>query len=271
MPLFMFCSGLVFKFENPSISIFFNVLKKRFIGLIIPYFCMGVVSFLFRNVFSEYWYLYVLFVFYFILLLLQYGLSKFKLDNGIIGTVILLLLALVFQMLCVRYKSFAVLPFFDLSHFSLFLWFCLGYIFKKHNIARFCNEKTFSVFALILLLLYLFQSNIILSIHILGLGHIYILSKIMFFYFFFILLREKYFLNFLSKIGFYSLEIYLIHFFLLPKIPFMEDILNTFDVNTSVLIQLSITLPLSLLIIALCVLLAKIIPASPFRKALLGK
>lgn len=269
MPLFMFCSGLVFKFDSPSLSYFCKVLKKRFVSLMFPYFCMGTVSFLFRDVFSEYWYLYVLFVFYFVSLVFQCCLSRFKWNNGIVGSVVLLLFAFAVQMFCIRYKNFAVKPFFDLSHFSLYFWFCLGYVFKKHKMARFCHENIFSVFALIFFLFFFLKFHNVSLIHIPG--HIYVLSAILFFYSFFVLLKNNKFLDYLSGIGFYSLEIYLIHFFFLLKLPFMENFLNTFDVNSSVIIQLFISLLFSLLIIACCIFITKVIPSSPLKQGFLGR
>jgi fucose 4-O-acetylase-like acetyltransferase len=274
MPLFMFCSGLVFKFENTSIANSVLVVKKRFMGLILPYLGMGAFAYILLDKFAPYWYLYTLFVFYTITLVIYLIMSKFKWYKGVCGTVFLLFWGLLVQFLCIKFRSLEIPPLLDLSHFGLYFFFCLGIIFKKHQMAKYCGAKSFSIVAVFFFVLFLYEFNIIHfpNIRFLStlLSRLYTLSAILFFYTLFLNVEKGSIFGYFEKIGLISLEIYILHPFFLPKLSFFENVFNSFDLRSSIIVQFFVSLFLSLLLIGLCKILTKI-PQSPFRKVLFGK
>lgn len=71
--------------------------------------------------------------------------------------------------------------------------------------------------------------------------------------------------RFFSFIGRRSLEIYLLHYFLLPDLTYAAEYVDT----SSTIIGLSISLLISILIIALCLIIGNIIRLSPFLSSVL--
>ena len=274
MPLFMFCSGLVFKFENTSIANSVLVVKKRFMGLILPYLGMGAFAYILLDKFAPYWYLYTLFVFYTITLVIYLIMSKFKWWQGVCGSGCLLILGLLVQILCSKLKNHEIVPLLDFSHFGLFFFFCLGIVFKKHQMFKYCGSKFFSIITVFFFVLFLQKFNMIHfpNIHFLHifLSRLYTLSAIMFFYTLFLNVEKGNMFRYFEKIGLISLEIYILHPFFLPKFSFFENIFNSFDLRSSILTQFFVSLLLSLPLIGFCSVLTKI-PKSPLRKVLFGK
>ena len=73
-----------------------------------------------------------------------------------------------------------------------------------------------------------------------------------------------------ERMGLVSLEIYILHPFILPKLPFFESLFECLDLYSSIVAQFCVSLIISLLIILFCIALA-LFPKSPLRKILLGK
>jgi fucose 4-O-acetylase-like acetyltransferase len=274
MPLFMFCSGLVFKFDNPSLSNLIISINKRIKGLMLPYFGMGAVAFFLLDKFAPFWYLYTLFVFYVITLAIYLIMSRFQWWHGIAGSVILLITGLFVQISCSKLGNYEIKPFLDIGHFSLYFFFCLGVVFKKHQISKYCGTKFFSTTVIIFFILFLIKFDIIHTSnnHLLSVvtSRMYVLSAILMLYSLFLNVEKGYTFTWLKKIGFISLEIYILHPFFLPKLAFFEDAFNSFAPQSSVIIQFFVSLVASILLIVCCSFFAKI-PPSPLKKILFGK
>ena len=143
MPLFMFCSGFVF---NKSRDFFstrntFTLIFKRFNGLIIPYISMGFISFLLIDRFFIYWYLYCLFVFYVITVVFEWTMFHFKWWSIRIDSLFLLTISFMLMLLCKKFSQFGWLPLIDIGHFSLYFYFILGMIVRRHELHNFIQSR----------------------------------------------------------------------------------------------------------------------------------
>lgn len=73
-------------------------------------------------------------------------------------------------------------------------------------------------------------------------------------------LKKDYKIGFiLQLIGRRTLDIYLIHYFLLPNLYFLKDFLN----STNVLVEFSISITFAILVITACLLISAILRTSP--------
>lgn len=275
MPLFMFCSGFVFykprdffSFRNCSCTIL-----KSFLRLILPYFSFGLLFYVFFDRFFVFWYLYVLFVFYIITLLIKCIVVKFKWWNIHTDSFFFLLLSFAAWIICGKLRSYEILPFLDLGHFSLYLYFILGHVVRQEKLQEILRKRNilFTIFVVLFFIVGLNKFNLIslpskLSIF-------YPLSAIgMFFHFFSILRENGKFFKLLERFGRHSLEIYLLHNFFMIKLPMLGGGLDVLPKISSFVLQGIISFLASILIIAISFCVINLVSKSNIlRKIFFGK
>ena len=224
MPLFMFCFGFVFHKSKDFFSTrnSFTLIFKRFKGLMIPYISMGFISFLLIDKFFIYWYLYCLFVFYIITNIIEWIMFRFKCWTICVDSLFLLVTSFIFMLLRGKLSQFEELPLIDLEHFSLYFYFILGIVIRRHNLHNVVQSRNifFSISIVLFfgLTLAKFQGILFpLSSVVYLLISLSAISCLLFFF----QANEckgKIF-SLLQKCGNYTLEIYVLHVFFYVSIP----------------------------------------------------
>lgn len=135
MPLFMFCSGLFHPVLSTELTIrdLGKRIYSRFVCLMIPYFICGSIYWLIsgRNIF--YWYLLIVFEFYCITILatrIAYLFHSWRDSVEIVFFSILSIILYLVSRYCVKFQH---LPFFDIGHLNLYIYYVVGYFLMKHN------------------------------------------------------------------------------------------------------------------------------------------
>lgn len=277
MPLFLFLSGFVFNISSIQISfsnVFFKI-KKNFKRLIVPYVSMGVVYFVLLGNTDGYWYLYVLFIFCTIISLLNWLLGRFKWWNSSTGSIVLLCVSFIAKYFLCKLHPYEILPIFDWGHFALFFYFCLGIVFRKHKLDLYIQRNAF-VYNLLLISFFIsFLSKFRIGFSFPDKLDVYAISATIIIFILFSKVRQdctNVVLRFLNEIGKKTLEIYLLHFFFLAKIPLFGSFLDSIDSKISIILQLLSSTFCALLIIGLNCLICKIVePADVVRKLFFGK
>jgi len=230
MPLFMFCSGLFQPImdENSTMCYFWNVLVKRFKVLIIPYFASGLLLWGVTGRPSFYWFLLVLFEFIIINLVISFIASKFNQKANFIEVALFTLTFLVTHVISSRFVQYEKLPFLDFGHLSLYFYFTVGYLVAKYKLlGSILNNETYSIAIIVFSFLFIYSHvlkidvKIPLSNTIVSSCGIYVV-----FYLFREKLDNRYVVYLFSYLGRHSLELYIIHFFFLTKLPFIGDFIH---------------------------------------------
>lgn len=237
MPLFMFCSGLFQPIltKESTFKDILRIITKRFKVLIIPYFITGCLLWFITGRPSFYWYLLILFEFTVLTLIVTWLVNKVTKDNLIEGLVLIGLL-LLFHIINTRLKEYERLPLLDIGHLNLFFYFIIGYIIAKYKVLDIILKNWLYSLSIVVFIV-LFVSFSIYDYKIPYGG--FIINKIMplsaiyaVFYFF-----KTYYDNsniiyrFFNYLGKYSLEIYILHFFFLIKIPILGDTIHHYALN----------------------------------------
>lgn len=275
MPLFMFCSGFVFYKTKDFFSLknTTSLISKRFNGLIVPYFVMGFIYYLLLDKLFVYWYLYVLFVFYLISAIIKWITSHFKWWNHYVDSIFFIFFSLFVYILCRKIHNFESFPFLDLDHFSLYIYFILGMVTRRHEWHVFFANRNifFSASTGLFFVLCLAKFNVIPlpSTKLLLLLPIASIFSLLY-YFQTFTDRGKVFSLF-QKMGKYSLEIYILHLFFLTQIPW-GGALDVLTCRTSIVLQLISSLLLSVVNIAICfVIISFVSKSSLLNKILFGR
>ena len=307
MPLFFFISGFI-AYKKDRVwngSTVGNLLKKKMLVQTVPALFFGLIyTYLFlRRDFSTfaadpsklgYWFTFVLlemFLIYYSLNGISHQLAKkTRLSEPILSTLLLLLTALCLFLLKLPFK---VIPLLDAVgnytslHYTLnyFMYFVFGVLSRQyfHKFER-AIDNTYIIGCVVLLFSTIFclylqmsQRNIFASI----MSKVYetviesisgFLGIIIVYTFF----RKygQFFTNstrlgsVLQYIGRRTLDIYVLHYFFLPHLPKVGDFLIS---SNNMILELSVGLGLSLLIVGVCLCISSIIRISPvLSKILLG-
>lgn len=282
MPLFFFISGLCIYKPNHNYGL--SKVYKNFSRLVIPAIIVGFIytnfqfGFLVDNMKAGYWFTFSLFE----MLLIYYVLSNvFRNDNA---RFILCLwgLAIVFYVIRIPLRWAVgicyVVDCFSLHQtFTYFIFFSLGITFAKYKseFDRFLESnlcKTVILLTLVLLSYFLFvfipkysiDTFVWRTCDTLARTLVGVFATLLFYILF------KYYIDFDSPrivgrgvmlIGNNTLPIYLLHYFFLPSVPAIGIYLSK---HPNLIIEVVLGLLFSLIIIAVCFVLKKIIMISPY-------
>lgn len=289
MPLFFFISGYVtfLKKDSISLKIVFKSLWNKFSYIVIPTIIMGglytlfvldksVSEFIFEQMKYGYWFPISLFTMFVI-----YEFVKYVSKDAIKTLILLIIIAIVLW--CLKYILINNIIFITLNS-TISLWqtlthfpfFVLGVILcmvRKYYECVISDKGWFNTVLLTLLISAFFLSSIdlpdikfplggILNLMIGASGSMLILN--------FFIKYKIYWTNCLigqslQTIGRRTLEIYLLHYFLLPDLMYAAEYVNT----SSTIIGLAISMAISILIIIFSLIIGNIIRLSPVLAFLL--
>lgn len=274
MPLFMFCSGFVFYKSRDFFSTknTFSLLVKRFKGLMIPYTTMGLISHILIGRFFIYWFLYCLFVFYLLTLIVEWIMFRFKWWTLRVDSIFLGIASFLFMVLAGKFGQFQRLPLLDVGHFSLYFWFVLGIVSRRHAWHRILQSRNL-IFSSCL---FLFFSLILIKFSSISLP---LLNRLIPFtaivvvlYYFQVCSKQNYVFALLKKMGVHSLEIYVLHIFFYISLPWIGGVLDSLKCRTSLVLQLVYSLLASSIIIAICFAVISVVSKSSLlNRILFGK
>lgn len=290
MPLFFFISGFVtykvgFKCEN--IKSLFTLLYKKTLQLIIPALIIGIiytytksgstfVDFISDPAKRGYWFTLALFEMFLVYYLIICIMSKFKRD----GLWILFIISLFAFMLKLPFKTSPVLDQignYTSLHFTLgyFQFFAVGLLVRKNlplfekaldsKLISFVAVVAFAVFYYVLLQLYYSTDRTELLckvVETLSETAIAYPAIYMFYHIFCRLSQTTIFFRVVELIGKRTLEIYLLHYFFLPKLPMIGDFFKSVAPFT-IVPECIITIPIALVVIGISLVTSEIIKVSP--------
>ena len=274
MPLFMFISGFLFGMSHfATFKEYVMKVWKKVKMLIIPWLVCGILVEMWRGVRElTYWYLLTLFQLILIVGFINFLLDKIKSKTYqvIVEIVVLLITHLSLQMLTKVYDSPLLYSLYDwYPHLcSMFGYFALGsFLMRYVDIQNLMNNRVYSLCLLFFCLscvVYIPHSSI-MSISLKCITAIYCCL-----YIFKECFTEGRVINYFKRIGKNTLCIYILHFFFDIKIIQIGQYLITLvqgdrmEFVTAFVIQLLVSVAISLLIIELCLLTGKLIKTSRF-------
>lgn len=286
MPLFFFISGFIlykndFEWTLPVSGKF--LLKKAKVQLIPTFFFLAVYTYIFDISFtnslfwpdkSGYWFTIALFEFFLSYVLLRIICNKLGYKNGVDWLILAAAVIIYFVRRWYLTSGLYEEPMFllvGMENLSYFLFFVIGTLARKHydKIQKFA-ENGYIVAACLLfffgVIIYkLHESQEMSSV----LSILYLLSRIVgvILVFIFFMKNENLFTQetrlgrALQYVGRRTLDIYLLHYFFLPRN--LEPIANFFNTYQNPSLELFVSLLISILVICLCLLMSKIIRLSP--------
>ena len=292
MPTFFFISGFVLYKTNQvwnlkNVGLF---IKKKFPVQIITtaifflvYLYIKEISLL-DGLYSEskdgYWFTYVLFVYFIVYSATQFIFHSLHLSDTI-KDILTLCIGIGFYMLFSCRTIYYSLPIdaeiesiLSMRYWGYFLFFTIGTLFRKHykKIEYYLDDKP----AIIVCLMIFFISNIFYSVlvssHVTLFNLLTAITGIILIFSFFrqnqsVFTKDKIIGRCLQYIGRRTLDIYLLHYFLLPT--------NLFHLTSFLrghpmpLVEFCISLSISLLIIGACLLISNVLRMSPTAAYLL--
>lgn len=260
VPLFFLCSGfLTYKIHINTI----NYLKKRILRILLPFILAVIFAAVFfnediGNIFISigkrgYWFLEALFIMSIIFLGL-YQSSRRMIIGGILIEILLLILS--------KYLPDSFDNIFGLSFLSrYFPCFIAGALMNKHELNKYINRWVGLILLIVSVTCFCYRfesSNMSFIGYVIG----YLTSSILIFSFICNIERNIPYLlaNSLCYVGKYSLNIYIIHFFL---VPYYNSVSSYFIINFTV------TLLTALIVTAVSILIGKILTTmTPLNKIL---
>ena len=284
MPLFMFCSGLfalhAYEYTWKSVAQF---IWKRALTLLFPFFIAGLIRYCtLGGQFLDYWYLYILFVFVVIVTIIDRLCSLIPKHGKNVSSILIISLAVVVHIVCSKYYWFNKLPFLDLDHTRLFLFFSMGVICARYDLCNSLLSKNWFFTCALVIFGFLTYWITIQGYHIPRqtlTGCILPISAI----FIFVYLFKEGFANsrsrsikWLQDLGRHSLEIYIIHGFFLFRVHYIGDyvlkLANTGGGQTIFFVQLTTSFVSAVVIILLCYMVMNVInKSSILSQVLLGR
>lgn len=281
MPLFFWVSGFLFgKFGRMNLSTGWQIIKKRIRSLIVPFLFVGLIfHFTTGEPLTKYWFLRTLFIVTSINVFYQIVKSKLKLGIVSDSFFYAVSFALLFVMGRLLRGSF-VDQVVDFGHFATFnyLAFCLGIMVRRYENLRifFEHNWTYSI-CLGLFIVLLFQQIPVPK---------YIRAFLMCFsgivcvcYLMKNVFCSGAVVKIIERMGYHSLDIYLIHFFLNISVIEVGDYFlelangeTYYSILSGCMMQLLYGIAASLVICIICLIVAKIFNAGQvWSILLLGK
>lgn len=292
MPTFFFISGFVLYKANQiwDVKFVFEFLRKKFpvqiITTAIFLLCflkinhITVVDGLYSESKEGYWFTYCLFVYFVTYSICRWILNLFKV-NGRLTDLFIICVGLLFYILFSVRSVYYSIPInnnigslLSLQHWGYYLFFTIGTLFKKYysTIIDYLHRNHI----ILVCLAVFFISNLfydeLVSSHINAFNLITAITGIVLVFSFFekhqdAFIKEKPIGKSLQYIGRRTLDIYLLHYLILPVnllglTSFLRD-------NPVPLIEFAISLVISLLVIGTCLILSAILRMSPISAYLL--
>lgn len=275
MPLFMFISGMVV--FNPLKQYGIKVVIKRIISYLIPFFVIGTLLTLYRGVYfdlwellNRLWYFRTLSIF---IIAIYFPLFIFQKLNYVNQRVHLLGITIVYYSLMrffipyIGSKSIIIESALDLSlwngHISLYPFFLVGFLYRRIALMRkFVENKytyTMSIIVMFFFIIHPFYYTGVFSPTYTYISYIAIclflnvsiqLAK-------YIRANEV-----LGKVGKQTLDIYILHSFFatcVPAIGMLFTEIAKYGLRASISIQFFVALPVTVIVIYLCLLLGQLI------------
>lgn len=286
MPMFFFISGYIaYKKELWNFGTYKKKLTKKALIQIIPtlvffhlYFVVchdTPIDYFLTEGPLGFWFTIVLFEMYFI----YYSTLLLCWNNERINNLIFITIAILGQIIYIggigHYYNLGAYPLLSLINLSRYIsFFILGHFCRKYDSTFkkiISNDKIKTTLILLFITLFIFEWKKYLLpefsiLHVIN-YEIFIrwIGLLMVFALFYHYKETFNTESIISKplrfIGRHTLDIYLLHYFLLPELSFMKE---WFVDNKNILGELTITLSISLIIIAICLLLSYIIRSSQF-------
>lgn len=292
MPTFFFISGFVLYKANQiwNTKNILKFLKRKFPVQIITtaffflfylkIYHISVTDGLFSESKLGYWFTYCLFVYFVTYSICHWLLNLFTIKGWLADSFIIFTGFLFYTVFSVR-SVYYLLPINDnignllsLQHWGYYLFFTIGTIFKKHYITILYHLHRYHIILVCLaiyFILNLFYDELVAS-HINAFNLITAITGIVIVFSFFeryknAFLKDKLLGWALQYIGRRTLDIYLLHYLILPinlfgLTSFLRD-------NPVPLIEFTISLVISLLVIFVCLILSAILRMSPVSSYLL--
>lgn len=284
MPLFFFISGFIlykndFEWTLPVSGKF--LLKKAKVQLIPTFFFLAVYTYIFDISFtnslfwpdkSGYWFTIALFEFFLSYVLLRIICNKLGYKNGVDWLILAAAVIIYFVRRWYLTSGLYEEPMFllvGMENLSYFLFFVIGTLARKHydKVRQFAENGY-----LVAVCLLFFFGVIIYKLHgteMNAVPKLYLLSQIVgvILVFIFFMKNENLFTQetrlgrALQYVGRRTLDIYLLHYFFLPRN--LGPIANFFNTHQNPSLELFVSLLISILVICLCLLMSKIIRLSP--------
>ena len=232
MPLFMFCSGLFVKmsFELSTCIDLLKQIGKKSRTLMLPYISMGLLLYVIWNRSDFYWFLLILFEFQVVNLSISYIASRCRQHSSLIEISLYLIIYILFTLLGKYGEQFERLPFFDIGHLGLYVYFTLGTLCRKFNyLEKITRSNNLYTLCLILLsFLWWLKFSYDINIASFPLGRFFKIIEplsaiIVLFYFFRNSSLSKYMNTFLQNMGRHSLELYTLHLLMPLTIPVLGE------------------------------------------------
>jgi len=230
MPLFMFCSGLFQPIlgNNSTMHDVWSIMVRRMKVLMIPYFASGLLLWQVTGRLQLYWYLLILFEFIAINLIISYIANKFSQKSNIIEAALFIITFLATHVLASRFAEYEKLPLLDFGHMGLYIFFTAGYLVVKYKLLdRIFSNLAYSISIIIFMALLVYTSmlNFNVKIPLSGITSSFC-GIYAVFYLFKVKLNNPYATKVFSYLGRHSLELYILHFFFLTKLPFVGDFIQ---------------------------------------------
>ena len=280
MPLFFFISGFVLYKPNTcwNNKQFISFFKRKIPVLIIApflflciYLSIHHIHFkegLFDDMKCGYWFTFVLFYFLLFYAITQYILNKLRID-GLYRDVIMMILGFTFYFVNYFHLSQEIKDLFSISCWHLYIFFVIGVLSRKHiQKLQSLLDKGLTIAAILTyVLLNIFRDNIglessnfLIFVTVLS-GVIVVFSLFRRLQPFFT--KKTITGNCMMIIGKRTLDIYLIHFFLLPV--FLKDLVSdSLTSNPIPIIEMTISILIALIIIGGSLVISHILRLSPF-------
>ena len=223
MPLLIFLSGYVtLRLSDYSLRNCMLTLWRRFRTLIIPFFTVGLLRYvLFPEYFLDYWFIWILFQFILLTLCIEYVCSLLPKYSSNISMVVISLIALFLQYYNRVLYYYDHLPFIDVSHWALYIFFVAGIACAKYKVLdRLLDNNMIYTLAVVIFI------GLTLLVTIFG-KQLPLWSKwncalpfsaiVMLMHLFRrVLESDRNYYKLLMRVGENSLSIYLFHFFFIP-------------------------------------------------------
>lgn len=292
MPCFFFISGFVgYKMTTDNscstIRSFMDIIWKKFRFLIIPTVSFFIISMLyykldwkewiFTDFKSGYWFMLASFQVFLIYAIIKGG-GKY-LKNSLVPFALLASCAIVLIAYKLIPENNKIAQLLSLNLVLLYYpYFIFGALCKHYrkSLHKLIENKWFNT-----CLFFLFVLTIAWPLQNIFLAYIYTAIKILAFYTCFYLLRDvfekdNFVVNGLTNIGKHTIEIYLLHFFLLFKIDAVANLLNTLSADycfrghsCATLVEFFIVGTIAIVNSEICIYIRKIIDIFPFPSMIL--
>lgn len=284
VPLFFFISGLFAQSSvTPPISI--NKIGKRLHSILLPTFLIGGLYAMLNHISTMdmlqdkfkagYWFTITLFEFFLIVDMIRLMACKNqKLFKVLLIGACFVCYGLSMPTVQRMYGDMVIAHILGVAQWKYFIFFVLG-MFVKHNAETIHSDKGGA--AIVITFLIVYAANAIRDFQLNGLLYninlllkeisIVLLAYYVFYTYRFKLSSQTRVGRCLSKIGIYTLEIYLIHYFVLPRN--LKDFFDVVGLDENPLLALIVAMVIALIVVGVVVVFVAILQSNSYTKKML--